>query len=157
TTSQCRPMPTDRASCSCAPPRPTGRIAKPGDRSHRGHSGRGDPLAGGGRAGRQPLVGAQLDRVASARVMPISSNGEAHTTGVGYVYLNDLEQNDVEVLAQIIAGSYAALTAGTYSLGAREGGRRSAWAPVGRVVTVWSPARRGVSSWPGGGSRPGHR
>lgn len=45
-----------------------------------------------------------------------------HTTGVGCVYLKDLEQVDLDVLRRIVASSYATLTAGTYGLRARDGG-----------------------------------
>ena len=44
-----------------------------------------------------------------------------HTTGVGCLYVNDLAQIDLAVLEQLVATSYAALTAGTYGLRAREG------------------------------------
>jgi hypothetical protein len=44
----------------------------------------------------------------------------AHTTGVSCVYLKDLGQNDLQILEQIIARSYATLTAGTYGWRARE-------------------------------------
>jgi hypothetical protein len=46
-----------------------------------------------------------------------------HTTGVGCIYLKDLSQNDLDVLEQIVARSYAALTAGTYTKRARDGGK----------------------------------
>jgi hypothetical protein len=45
-----------------------------------------------------------------------------HTTGVSCVYLKDLGQNDAQVLEQVIARSYATLTAGTYAFRARESG-----------------------------------
>jgi hypothetical protein len=45
-----------------------------------------------------------------------------HTTGVGCIYIKDLELVDLEVLEQIVRNSYATLTAGTYGLRAREGG-----------------------------------
>jgi hypothetical protein len=46
-----------------------------------------------------------------------------HTTGVGCIYLRDLTLVDLAILEQIIQTSYATLTAGTYTLRAREGGR----------------------------------
>ena len=46
-----------------------------------------------------------------------------HTTGVGCLYLKDLDQVDLEVLEEIIRRSYATLTAGTYTLRARDAGR----------------------------------
>ena len=44
-----------------------------------------------------------------------------HTTGVGCVYLKNLDDVDLEVLEQIVARSYRTLTAGTYGQRAREG------------------------------------
>ncbi|MGE3619954.1 MAG: DUF1801 domain-containing protein [Acidimicrobiia bacterium] len=58
----------------------------------------------------------------------IGSHAEAlarlgpHETGVGCVYLEDLDALDLAVLEEIVARSYATLTAGTYTLRAREGG-----------------------------------
>jgi hypothetical protein len=48
-----------------------------------------------------------------------------HTTGVGCLYIKDLEQVDLAVLEQIVAGSYRTLTEGTYGRRAREGGTSS--------------------------------
>jgi hypothetical protein len=45
-----------------------------------------------------------------------------HTTGVGCVYVKDLEKIDLSVLEAIVAESYRTLTSGTYGLRAREGG-----------------------------------
>jgi len=44
-----------------------------------------------------------------------------HRTGVGCVYLTDLDQNDLEVLEEIVRTSYRALTAGVYTHRARDG------------------------------------
>ena len=44
-----------------------------------------------------------------------------HTTGVGCLYIKDLEQIDLSVLEEIITESYRTLTAGTYGQRAREG------------------------------------
>jgi hypothetical protein len=46
-----------------------------------------------------------------------------HTTGVGCIYIKDLEAIDLAVLEEIVRRSYATLTAGTYGLRAREGGQ----------------------------------
>jgi Domain of unknown function (DU1801) len=43
-----------------------------------------------------------------------------HTTGVGCVYLKDLDDVDLAVLEEIIKRSYTTLTAGTYPNRARE-------------------------------------
>jgi hypothetical protein len=45
-----------------------------------------------------------------------------HTAGVACIYVKDLAAVDLAVLEAILAGSYAALTAGTYTQRAREGG-----------------------------------
>jgi hypothetical protein len=44
-----------------------------------------------------------------------------HTTGVGCLYIKDLDEIDLSVLEAIVAESYRTLTAGTYPLRAREG------------------------------------
>ncbi|MFC7878354.1 DUF1801 domain-containing protein [Isoptericola sp. NPDC057391] len=73
---------------------------------------------------------------AAASVVYLSDGVEAHTdalarlgphtTGVGCLYLKDVEQVDLGVLKEIVAASYATLTAGTYGLRAREGGEPAA-------------------------------
>ncbi|WP_278234595.1 DUF1801 domain-containing protein [Isoptericola sp. AK164] len=45
-----------------------------------------------------------------------------HRTGVGCLYLTNLEKVDLAVLGTIVADSYATLTSGTYGLRARDGG-----------------------------------
>jgi Domain of unknown function (DU1801) len=45
----------------------------------------------------------------------------AHSTGVGCLYIKDLEKVDLPVLEAMIAESYRTLTTGTYGLRAREG------------------------------------
>ncbi len=45
-----------------------------------------------------------------------------HSTGVGCIYLKDLQTVDLEVLETIVARSYATLTAGTYTDRARDSG-----------------------------------
>ncbi|MFN2487395.1 MAG: hypothetical protein ABR609_12455 [Acidimicrobiia bacterium] len=47
-----------------------------------------------------------------------------HTTGVGCLYIKDLEDVDLNVLETIVARSYATVTDGTYTLRAREGGHK---------------------------------
>ncbi|MBE1875490.1 DUF1801 domain-containing protein [Myceligenerans sp. TRM 65318] len=48
-----------------------------------------------------------------------------HTTGVGCLYLKDLEAVRLDVLEQIVQRSYTALTSGTYTQRAREGGTQA--------------------------------
>ena len=45
-----------------------------------------------------------------------------HTTGVGCLYLKDLEQIDLGVLERVVRDSYATVTAGVFGQRAREGG-----------------------------------
>ena len=49
----------------------------------------------------------------------------SHTTGVGCIYMKDLDTVDLNVLETIVSRSYAALNAGTYTKRAREGGPSS--------------------------------
>ncbi|KRE23067.1 DUF1801 domain-containing protein [Agromyces sp. Soil535] len=49
-----------------------------------------------------------------------------HTTGVGCLYLKDLEQVDLGVLEALVRASYETLSAGTYGRRAREGGEGEA-------------------------------
>ena len=44
-----------------------------------------------------------------------------HTTGVGCLYIKDLDKIDLSILEGIVAESYRTLTAGTYGLRAGEG------------------------------------
>jgi hypothetical protein len=45
-----------------------------------------------------------------------------HATGVGYLYIKDLDKIDVSsVLESIVVESYGTVTADTYTLRAREG------------------------------------
>jgi len=84
-----------------------------------------------GRSGRAAAAG--FSPRAAASVVYLADGVEAHadalarlgrhTTGVGCLYLKDLEQVDLGVLEEVVAASYAALTAGTYGLRAREGGQ----------------------------------
>ena len=45
-----------------------------------------------------------------------------HTTGVGCLYVKDLGHVDLAVLEEIVARSYATVTAGTFGQRARDGG-----------------------------------
>lgn len=45
-----------------------------------------------------------------------------HTTGVGCLYMKDLEQVDLDVLEGVIASSYRTVIAGTFGNRARDGG-----------------------------------
>lgn len=45
-----------------------------------------------------------------------------HTTGVGCLYLKDLQEVDIEVLEALVSRSYATVTVGTFGQRARESG-----------------------------------
>ncbi|PFG43410.1 uncharacterized protein DUF1801 [Isoptericola jiangsuensis] len=47
-----------------------------------------------------------------------------HRTGVGCLYLTDLDKVDLAVLETVVADAFGTLTADTYGLRARDGGRR---------------------------------
>jgi hypothetical protein len=49
----------------------------------------------------------------------------AHKTGVGCLYIKDLDQINLDVLEAIVRESYRTLTSETYTLRAREGGHAS--------------------------------
>jgi hypothetical protein len=103
-------------------PRLHGTMVGFGSYHYRYASGReGDAAAAGFAPRKTALVVYVMDGVGAHREL-LERLGP-HTTGVGCIYLKDLEQNDLDVLAQIVATSYETLTAGTYSLRAREGGR----------------------------------
>jgi hypothetical protein len=44
-----------------------------------------------------------------------------HTTGVGCLYIKDLDKIDISILENIVAESYRTVTAATYGLRARDG------------------------------------
>ena len=44
----------------------------------------------------------------------------SHTTGVGCLYIKDLDKIDISVLESIVVESYGTVTADTYTLRARE-------------------------------------
>jgi hypothetical protein len=44
-----------------------------------------------------------------------------HTTGVGCLYIKDLDKIDISILENVVAESYRTVTAGTYGLRARDG------------------------------------
>jgi hypothetical protein len=91
-----------------------------GSYDYRYDSGRkGTGPAAGFALRRQALVVYLVDGV-SAHAAELAQLG-AHKEGVGRISIKDLEQIDVGVLEQVTATSYATLTAGVYTLRAREG------------------------------------
>ena len=83
-----------------------------------------------GRTGYAPAAGFAPRAAASVVYLPdgVDAHAEAldrlgpHSTGVGCLYLKDLATVDLDVLAEVVAASYATLRAGTYGLRARESG-----------------------------------
>lgn len=83
-----------------------------------------------GREGDAPAAGFAARKAATTVYLAdgVGAHEEAlgrlgpHTTGVGCLYLKDVEAVDLEVLEGIVARCYATVTAGTYTNRAREGG-----------------------------------
>lgn len=103
------------------PPRLWGSIVGFGSYHYRYPSGREGDSAAAGFAPRKAAavvylvdgIGRYADRLAVLG---------PHSTGVGCLYLKDLDAVDLAVLEGIVRDSYAELTAGTYGLRARDGG-----------------------------------
>jgi hypothetical protein len=82
-----------------------------------------------GREGVAPAVGFAPRRAATSIYLPdgVGRYDEqlkqlgVHRTGVGCLYITDLDKIDLTVLESIIAESYGTVTADTYTRGAREG------------------------------------
>ena len=81
-----------------------------------------------GRTGTAPAASFAARRAASVVYVPdgvgahtdqLSRLGQ-HTTGVGSIYIKDLARVDLDLLAKIVAKSYATLTAGVYRQRARD-------------------------------------
>jgi hypothetical protein len=82
-----------------------------------------------GREGDAPAAGFAPRKAAATIYLPdgigrydqeLSQLGP-HATGVGCLYIKDLDKIDLSVLETIVAESYRTLTSGTYGLRAREG------------------------------------
>ncbi len=86
-----------------------------------------------GTEGDSPAVGFAPRKAATTIYLPdgVGAHEEAlarlgpHTTGVGCLYLKNLDDTDLGVLREIVAESFRTLTAGTYGQRAREGGSSS--------------------------------
>jgi hypothetical protein len=84
-----------------------------------------------GRKGDGPAASFAPRKAAMSIYLPdgIGAHGDAlerlgpHTTGVGCLYVKDLEKLDLDVLEDIVSRSYSSLTSGTYGKRAREGGK----------------------------------
>ena len=83
-----------------------------------------------GREGDTPAVGFAPRKAASTvyLVDGVAAHAEElarlgpHTTGVGCLYLKDVAAVDLDVLAEIVAGTYRTLAGGVYTKRARDGG-----------------------------------
>lgn len=83
-----------------------------------------------GREGDAPAAGFAARKAASAIYLADGVGAHAdllaklgpHSTGVGCLYLKDLEQIDLGTLEAILRSSYSALTSGTYPHRARDNG-----------------------------------
>lgn len=102
-------------------PRMWGSIVGFGQYHYRYASGREGDAPAAGFAPRKAATTVYLPEGVGAHADALEGLGP-HTTGVGCVYMKDLEAVDLAVLASIIARSYATVTAGTYTQRAREGG-----------------------------------
>jgi hypothetical protein len=82
-----------------------------------------------GRQGDAPAAGFSPRKAATSIYLPdgIGQYGDQlrqlgpHTTGVGCLYIKDLDKIDISVLEGIVTESYRTLTVDTYGLRAREG------------------------------------
>ena len=83
-----------------------------------------------GREGDAPAAGFSPRKAATTVYLPDGVEAHAasleqlgsHSTGVGCIYMKDLEAVDLKVLEGIVARSYGAMKAGTYTSRARDGG-----------------------------------
>jgi hypothetical protein len=91
-----------------------------GSYDYRYKSGREGTAPAAGFAPRKDALVVYLVDGVSAHTAELAQLGP-HTEGVGSVYIKDLEQINLRILEQIVATSYATLTADIYTLRAREG------------------------------------
>ncbi len=102
-------------------PRLWGKIVGFGDYHYRYESGReGDGPAAAFAARKSATVVYLADGIGS-HTEALDRLGP-HTTGVGCLYLKDVDTVDLDVLAGIVGTSYRSLTDGTYTQRARDGG-----------------------------------
>lgn len=88
---------------------------------YRYDSGREGDAPGAGFAPRKPSTTIYLSDGVGTHPELLERLGP-HTSGVGCLYVKDLSKVDLDVLEQLVAASYANLTAGTFGQRAREGG-----------------------------------
>jgi hypothetical protein len=105
------------------PARVSGTMVGFGEYHYRYESGREGDAPAAGFAARKAATSIYLLDGVGAHVDLLARLGP-HTTGVGCLYVKDLEKVDLAVLESILARSYETLTSGTYTQRAREGGVR---------------------------------
>jgi hypothetical protein len=106
------------------PVRMWGSIVGFGEYHYRYESGREGDAPAAGFAARKAATSIYLPDGVGTYVELLARLGP-HTTGVGCLYVKDLEAVDLAVLESIVARSYESVTAGTFSQRAREGGAPS--------------------------------
>ena len=100
-------------------PKLWGSIVGFGEYHYKYESGREGDSAAAGFAARKPATTIYVTDGVDAHADLLARLGP-HTTGVSCIYVKDLSQVDLDVLETIVARSYAALTAGTYTNRARD-------------------------------------
>jgi hypothetical protein len=103
-------------------PRMWGSIVGFGQYHYKYASGREGDTAAAGFASRKAATTVYVVDGVGAHAELLEQLGP-HTTGVGCIYVKDLTAVDLGVLETIVSRSYAALTAGTYTKRAHEGGK----------------------------------
>lgn len=104
------------------PARLWGTIVGFGQYHYRYESGREGDAPAAGFAPRKAATTIYLPDGVGAHEASLARLGP-HTTGVGCLYIKDLEAVDLAVLETIVTRSFATITAGTFGQRAREGGR----------------------------------
>ena len=102
------------------PPVLQGTVVAFGSYHYRYASGREGDAAAAGFAPRKAAMSVYLMDGIGAHSADLAQLGP-HTSGVGCLYLKDLEQIDLAVLERIVRASYETLTSGTYGQRARDG------------------------------------
>lgn len=102
-------------------PRLWGSIVGFGEYHYRYQSGREGDVAAAAFAARKAASTIYLPDGVGAHTDLLEKLGP-HTTGVGCLYIKDLEDVDLAVLEAIVARSYATLTSGTFGSRARDSG-----------------------------------
>jgi hypothetical protein len=102
-------------------PRMWGTIIGFGEYHYRYDSGREGDAPAAGFAARKAATSIYLPDGVGAHKDLLTQLGP-HSTGVGCLYIKDLEATDLAVLEAILIRSFTAVTDGTYTQRAREGG-----------------------------------